>query len=230
MQNIPKIKICGITNFNDALEALRLGADSLGFVFYDKSKRGIIPQNAKDIIHALRNAQKKFSEEFLSVSGGIIITGVFVNEKQEALKSIVKDLNIDIVQLSGTESADYIEELNLNKNKILKAVHIKNEADIEKIYYYKNIGVNILLDTYAEKGIYGGTGLSFNLNLLKNLDLSKVIIAGGVGPDNIGYIMENARPYGFDISSKIEDYPGKKDYKKMSDFFDNFREALYEIS
>lgn len=230
MQNIPKIKICGITNLNDAREALKLGADSVGFVFYDKSKRGIIPIKAKEIIGTLRKAKKEFSKEFLSVNRDIIITGVFVNEKQEHLKAIVKDLNIDIVQLSGTESADYIEELNLNKNKILKAVHIKNEADIEKVYYYKNIGVNILLDTYAEGGSYGGTGLSFNLNLLKNLDLSSIMVAGGICSDNIANIMKIIRPYGFDLSSKIEDYPGKKDYEKMSSFFNNFRGALYEIS
>ncbi len=230
MQNIPKIKICGITNLNDAREALKLGADSLGFNFYGESKRGLTLVKAKEIIDALRKTQRESSREFLSVNRDIIITGVFVNEKQERLKAIVKDLDIDIIQLSGTEPVNYIEELDLNKNRVLKVVHIKGETDIEKVYFYKNTGVNILLDTYAGEGAYGGTGLSFNLDFLKDIDLSSIMIAGGIGPDNIANIMEIIKPYGFDLSSKIEDYPGKKDYAKMSRFFDNFRGVLYAIS
>lgn len=230
MQNIPKIKICGITNLDDAEEAVRLGADSIGFVFYDKSKRGIIPEKAKEITRALRKTKEKFSKEFLGVNRDIVIAGVFVDEEQEKIETIVNDLGIDIVQLSGAESTGYIEDLNLDKNSILKAVHIKDEASIEKVYYYKNAGVNILLDTYAGGGVYGGTGLPFDLNLIKNLDLSSVIIAGGIGPDNIKYITETVMPYGFDLSSKIEEFPGKKDYKKMSSFFDNFKGAVYETA
>ncbi len=230
MQNIPKIKICGITNLDDAAYASRLGADSLGFIFYDKSKRCMTPEYAKEIIDAVRKIKKKKHQGFLSFSGNVAITGVFVNEEQAILESIVKDLNIDVVQLSGTESVDYIKKLNLNKNKILKAIHIKNKADIESVYSYEKIGVNVLLDTYTEDGSYGGTGVSFDLNFLQDVDLGRMIIAGGIGPDNIAYIVKSVRPYGFDLSSKVENYPGKKDNKKMSDFFDNFREVLHEIS
>lgn len=230
MQNIPKIKICGITNIDDATYALRLGADSLGFIFYGRSKRYIIPEDAKVIIDSVRKIRGKRRRDFLSCSGNTTITGVFVNEKHELIESVVKDLNIDIIQLSGTESIDYIEKLNLNKNRILKAVHIKNKIDTEMVCHYKKIGINVLLDTYADDAAYGGTGVSFDLNLLRNINLEQLIIAGGIGPDNISYIMKNVRPYGFDLSSKVEDYPGKKDYKKMSDFFDNFKGALYEIS
>lgn len=230
MQNIPKIKICGITNLDDAFDAVKLGADSIGFIFYDKSKRGIIPKKAKEIIGALRKTEEKFSKEFLSVNRDIVIAGVFVNEEPEKIKAIVNDLGIDIVQLSGAESTGYIEDLNLDKNRIIKAVHMKNEADIEHVYYYKNAGVNILLDTYAGGGVYGGTGLPLNLNLIKNLDLSSIVIAGGIGPDNIKHIIKTVMPYGFDLSSKIEEFPGKKDYKKMSSFFDNFKGAVYETA
>lgn len=230
MQNVPKIKVCGITNFNDANEVFKSGADSLGFIFYNGSKRGITAEQAGGIIDSLRNSEKTALREFLSAKRNVIITGVFVNENPKRINAVVKDLNLDIIQLSGTESVNYIEELNLDRNKILKAVHIENEADIEEIYYYKDAGVNILLDTKGQEGSYGGTGMPFNLNILNGIDLTSIIIAGGIGPDNIGHIMKNVKPYGFDLSSKLEEYPGKKDYKRMKSFFDNFKEVLHEIS
>ena len=227
MSDIPKIKICGITNIDDAHNALELGADTLGFIFYKKSKRYISPETAKGIIKELRKTAGKNVKNFLSVKRNIIITGVFVNEDTEKIKKIARDIDIDIIQLSGNESLKYIEESGIDKNLILKAVHVKEEADLDMIYQYKKAGVNVLIDAFAGEGVYGGTGVQVNLNIMKNLNAGNLILAGGIGHDNIEYIIKFLKPYGIDLSSKIEDLPGKKNYDKMALFFKNLRRALY---
>ncbi|MHB1601282.1 MAG: phosphoribosylanthranilate isomerase [bacterium] len=227
MPDIPKIKICGITNVDDAYNALDLGADTIGFLFYEKSKRYVSPETAKGIIRELRKTAGKNKKNFLSVKRNIIITGVFVNEGSENIKKIVKDLDIDIIQLSGNESLNYIEESGIDKNIVLKAVHVKEEKDLEVIYLYKEAGVNVLIDAFGGEGVFGGTGISVNLNIMKNLNASNLILAGGIGQDNIEYIIKYLKPYGIDLSSKIEDLPGRKNYDKMALFFKNFRRASY---
>lgn len=224
MPYIPKIKICGITNIDDARNALAQGADALGLVFYEKSARFISASAAKSIIEELRKPGGKRLKNFLSVKRNVIITGVFANEEPEKIKSMVKALDIDIIQLSGTESLKHIEDIGIVPNRILKAVHLKEETDLEKIRYYKKAGVNILLDASGE-GSYGGTGIPIDLDMLKNINLNDIILAGGIGPGNIKYILKSVRPYGIDLSSKIEDLPGKKNYDKMALFFRNFKEA-----
>jgi phosphoribosylanthranilate isomerase len=230
MPNIPKVKICGITNIDDARNALEQGADTLGFIFYEKSARFVSPETAKPMIKELRESEKKQLKNFLSVKRNVIITGVFVNESSEKIRKTVKDLDIDIVQLSGTESLKYIEDLDIALNSILKAVHLKEEADLEKIYHYKEAGVNILLDAFEGKGAYGGTSTPINLNMLKNINMEDLILAGGIGHDNIEYILKSVKPYGIDLSSKIEDLPGRKNAAKMALFFKNLKGASYEIA
>lgn len=214
-----KVKICGITNIDDATAAIKLGADSLGFVFYDKSKRYIAPKDAKELIKEIRSNNYN-NKEFLSVTTNIPITGVFVNENLKQLDSITNETGIDIVQLSGDETPEYIKAIGYEK-KILKAVHIQKKEDISKIYLYEDIGVNILLDTFIKDGIYGGTGVEFNLDIIKNIDVADKIIAGGIGPANIKNIIDIIKPYGVDLSSKVERSAGRKDYDKMHKLFFN---------
>ncbi|MDA8158143.1 MAG: phosphoribosylanthranilate isomerase [Deltaproteobacteria bacterium] len=227
MPYIPKIKICGITNIDDAYNALNLGADTIGFIFYEKSKRYIPAETAKIIIKELRETAGKNLKNFLSFKRNIIITGVFVNENPEKIKKIARDVDIDIIQLSGNESLNYIEESGIDKNIILKAVHVKEEADLDIIYRYREAGVNVLVDAFVGEGEFGGTGVQINLDIMKNLNAGDLIIAGGIGHDNIELIIKSIKPYGIDLSSKIEDLPGKKNYDKMALFFKNFRRALY---
>lgn len=226
LYSIPKVKICGITNIDDARNALEQGADTVGFIFYEKSARFVSPETAKSIIKELRKSEKKQLKNFLSVQRNVIITGVFVNESPEKIRKTVQDLDIDIIQLSGAESLKYIKDLDIAVNLILKAVHLKEEEDLEKIYYYKESGVNILLDAFGGKGAYGGTGMSINLNMLKNINMKDLILAGGIGHDNIKYILKTVKPYGIDLSSKIEDLPGRKNAAKMALFFKNLKGAF----
>jgi phosphoribosylanthranilate isomerase len=230
MPTIPKIKICGITNIGDALNALEQGADTLGFIFYEKSSRYVRHETAKEIIAEVRKNAQKNIKNFLSVKRNVIITGVFVNEDPEKIKIKSKDLDIDIIQLSGDESLNYIEKSGIDKNIILKAIRLREESDLEKIYTYREAGVNVLIDSFADKGVFGGTGVPINLNILKKINVSDLILAGGISYDNISSIIKSVSPYGIDLSSKIEDSPGKKNYEKMSLFFKNLRRASYETA
>lgn len=218
-----KIKICGITNLEDAINAVELGADCLGFVFYKNSKRNIDIENAKKIIAEINNINLNSEKNFFETKEGVLTAGIFVDADLTDLDKIIRETGIDIIQLSGSETLDYIENLKKYgyERNIVKAVHINNESDIDRVHLYESSGVNILLDTYAGRGIYGGTGTVFDWNIIKSLDLSDKIIAGGVSPANINYINNNLKPYGVDLSSKIEKFPGKKDYNKMKLLFAN---------
>ena len=229
MADIPKIKICGLTNLADARNALVLGADTVGFIFYDKSPRYIRPEDAKFLIEDLRLSENSV-KKFLSAQRNVIATGVFVNEDPVKLREIVKDADIDIVQLSGNETLEYIDKLGIDKKFIIKAVHVKTKDDIDKIFLYKKADVNVLIDASAGGGKFGGTGIRVNTDLLNGLNMNDIILAGGIDETNVESIVKHLKPYGLDLSSKIESFPGKKNIDKMSLFFQNLRRAADEIA
>ena len=229
MADIPSVKICGLTNAADARQALRLGADAIGFIFYDKSPRYIRPEDAKFLIEDLRlseNAVKKF----LSAQRNVIVAGVFVNEDPLKLRKIIKDADIDLVQLSGNEPVEYIEKLGIDKKFIIKAVHVKTKDDVDKILLYKKAGVSVLIDASVDGGKFGGTGIRVSTDLLNGLNMNDIILAGGIDETNVESIVKSVKPYGLDLSSKIESFPGKKNIDKMSLFFQNLRRAADEIA
>jgi len=229
MSDIPSVKICGLTNAADARNALRLGADTIGFIFYDKSPRYIKPEKAKLLIEDLRFSEKTV-KKFLSVKRNVIVTGVFVNEDPLKLRKIIEYADIDIVQLSGNEPVEYIEKLGIDKKFIIKAVHVKNKGDADKIFLYKNVGVNVLIDAFANGGKFGGTGIRVSTDLLNGLNMNDIILAGGIDETNVESIVKSVKPYGLDLSSKIESFPGKKNIDKMILFFKNLRRAADEIA
>ena len=197
-----KVKICGITNYEDAVNATKLGADYLGFNFYRYSSRYISASKAKNITEKLPKNIKK--------------VGVFVNEDINKIKNAVDFCNIDIVQLSGDEDADFI--LNLKKipnKKIIKSFRIKNEKDIKKINHFKID--YIMLDSF-KKEFYGGTGVTFDWKLAKYIDKKRLFLSGGLKPSNVKLAIDKIKPYAVDVCSSIESYPGKKDFEKMKEF------------
>lgn len=199
-----RIKICGITNLKDALVAVELGADALGFVFAESPRR-IGPEVASQIIRSL--------PPFITV------VGLFVDERAEVVREIMKECRLDALQFHGNESPDYCK---LFPRKMIKAFRIKDEETLKTISSYK---VNAyLLDAYVE-GMAGGTGETFNWNLA--IEAKKIgppiILAGGLGPDNVVEAVRKVRPYGVDVSSQIEKAPGKKDHKKMRAFIEAVR-------
>jgi len=199
-----KIKICGITNYDDANQCVELGADAIGFIFYKRSKRYVKP----DIVENIINQLPPF----------IMKVGVFVNEDPNFINKIAGKIKLNMVQLHGDETPDYVNKINL---PIIKAFRINEEFNFEKLKEYKRC--SFLFDSFDNKK-YGGTGIKFNWEKIPNDLKSKIILAGGVSLDNLEHINNNIMPYGIDISSSVEISPGKKDHNKLNQIFEKLDE------
>lgn len=193
-----KVKICGITNHEDASEAVRLGTDALGFIFAP-SPRQIVPELARDII--------------LDLPPFVQAVGVFVNEELSAIRDKVAYCGLDIVQLHGDEPPKFCREL---MPRTLKAFRIKDTSSLSQIGAYRGTVKALLLDTY-QKGLKGGTGKTFDWGLAVKAGKfgMPIILSGGLGPSNIEAAILTVKPYAVDMSSTIEARPGKKDHALM---------------
>ncbi len=197
-----RVKVCGITNLDDALLCEKEGADALGFIFYRQSKRSILPDEAEKII-------KKLSPFTAKV-------GVFVNEDIRVINQIIEKTKINVVQLHGDEDKNYCMEIEL---PVIKSFRIKENFDFGSIYKYKN--VDFLFDAYSENN-FGGTGKTFNWGLIPAEIKNKIILSGGISEENIEEIFRKVTPSAVDLSSSLESKPGKKDAEKVKSFFKKF--------
>ena len=199
-----KIKICGITNYEDAQNALDLGAGFLGLNFYSKSPRYVVYKKAHDIISKL--------------NGKAGIVGVFVNENIDKLKEISEHCNLDLIQLSGDEDCQYVDKLrNSIKQKIIKAFRIKNKINDNLINSFNSD--YIMLDSFKD-GFHGGTGEKFDLSSVSGADNRKLFLAGGLTDANVKEAIKKLNPFAVDVCSSIESKPGKNDYGKMKKFIE----------
>ena len=191
-----RVKICGITNLEDALAAAEFGADALGFVFAESPRR-IDPERAAEIVRSLPPF--------------ITSVGLFVNESPDVVGNIVKECRLDALQFHGNESPGYCRQFMIKR---IKAFRIGDENGLRVIPHYRVDAY--LLDTYVE-GVPGGTGKCFDWDLaLRAKGFGKpVILAGGLTPHNVAEAVRKVDPYGVDVSTGIEVKPGKKDHKKM---------------
>ena len=202
-----RVKICGITNLEDALTAVEAGADALGFVFYAASPRHIFPEQATRIISQL--------PPFVQT------VGLFVNEEATAVNEVAALCRLDLVQLHGDESADYCQQIS---RRVLKAFRVRSLTCLDPIKDYRVAGY--LLDTFSPS-FYGGTGTSFNWEIATEAVKrhQRIILAGGLTPDNVAEAIRQVGPYGVDVSSGVEAGPGKKDREKVREFIRNAKEA-----
>jgi len=201
---VVKVKICGITNYRDAIAAVDMGADLLGFNFYPKSPRYIPPEKAAKIISRL--------PAFVNV------VGVFVNTSFEQIEDTVNQCQLNWIQLHGDESPEFCQSfLSLNVRTI-KALRVKDQSDIQQADNYFTDAV--LLDAFDPKK-YGGTGLTFDWNIVGHM-VKRIFLAGGINPDNAASAVALG-VYGIDVCSGIEARPGKKDHRKMKKLFENIR-------
>jgi phosphoribosylanthranilate isomerase len=197
-----KVKICGITNLDDAIAAVDCGADALGFVFFAGSPRYISHEKVREII-------KKLPSFTTTV-------GVFVNEKIEEIEKIIALTGIDVIQLHGNEPP---EMCNISR-RIIKAIRVKSLESLDPLRNYKDTVSAFLLDTFTPD-IFGGTGQVFNWDIaLEAKQFGRIILAGGLTPDNIAEAVRHVRPYGVDVSSGVELEKGEKDHKKMKLFIE----------
>ncbi len=197
-----RIKICGITNKDDALLAVQLGASALGFIFYKKSPRYVSAYKVRKIIEDLPPF--------------VVPVGVFVNQKEGAVKDIVDFCGITTIQLHGDETAAYCQRFS--RCKTIKAFRWKEGFDWNILAEYKTVSA-YLFDTYQEEQ-YGGSGKTFNWDFLKGKKLDKpIILAGGINPKNVSAAIETVNPYAIDVSSGVEQSPGKKDPQLLQELF-----------
>jgi phosphoribosylanthranilate isomerase len=190
-----KVKICGITNLEDASIAVELGADALGFIFAPSPRR-IAPQTAREIIRAVPPFVKT--------------VGVFVNEAPATIREVMQHCGLDLVQLHGDESPAFCDEL---MPYTIKALRIKDESSLQTSQPYHGKVRALLLDTYSKEKA-GGTGKTFDWNLaikIKKMGIP-IILSGGLGPSNIDLAIHTVRPYAVDVNSGVEKCPGKKSH------------------
>ncbi|MBM4301354.1 MAG: phosphoribosylanthranilate isomerase [Deltaproteobacteria bacterium] len=197
-----RIKICGITNLEDALLAAELGADALGFIFYPKSPRKVAPETAREIIARLPPF--------------VASVGVFVDEEAAVVQELAASLGLDWVQLHGQESPDYCLSLG---RRVIKGFRIKDGTSLKDLALYRGAVQAFLLDTY-KPGQVGGTGESFDWHLaLEAKPYGRIILAGGLNAENVAQAIATALPAAVDAASGTEAAPGKKDPDKLRAFF-----------
>jgi phosphoribosylanthranilate isomerase len=196
-----KVKICGFTNYDDAMAAADMGADMLGFNFYPKSPRYIKPADAAKIINKL--------------PAYVDLVGLFVNDTFKHIEQTIDECRLDWVQFHGDEPPDYCEQFGTLNVRTMKALRVKNASDIKLAEEYFTDA--ILLDAFDPKK-YGGTGLVFDWNIIGNIS-KRVFLAGGINSENINKALELGI-YGIDVCSGVESKPGKKDHAKMRKLFD----------
>jgi len=214
-----KVKICGITNLEDALLSAKFGADALGFNFYEKSPRYISPEKARGI-------SEQLPAEVLKV-------GVFVNDSLDKIIEIAETAKLDAIQLHGEETPEFVREIKAKTNlEIIKAFRVSLEFKAEDVLKYEVDAV--LLDAYSSKE-HGGTGETFDWEIAKKVQeiFPKMYLAGGLSETNIIDAVKIILPYSVDICSSIEKQKGKKDQAKINRFMQkvkNFEKINWEIS
>jgi len=192
------IKICGITEVDDAVKIAELGVNALGFIFYLKSRRYISPDKAKEII--------KHLPPFINT------VGVFVNEKKESVIDVLNRCPIDILQFHGDETPEYCGQFN---KRFIKAFRVNEDFSFD--VFLKFPASAFLLDSLVT-GEYGGTGVVFDWDIaVKAKKYGKIILSGGLNQENLSSAVAKVNPYGVDISSGVEIEPGKKDIGKVKE-------------
>lgn len=201
-----RVKFCGITEIDDAAEAVRLGAWAIGLIHFHGSPRNVDPAAAAAIAAAFRRKCE--------------VVGVFVNPTLDEVAQAAENADLTMVQLNGAEGASFCAEVKRRTGlKVAKAVHVASAADIHGAEAFRT---DFHLFDRRTKGAWGGTGRSFDWELLRD-HRSEVpaILAGGLRPDNVAAAIATTRPYAVDVASGVELEPGRKDHAAMTAFFEN---------
>lgn len=202
------VKICGITNLDDALMAVRFKADMIGLNFYPQSPRFVDTARAKYIAGNMPNDTRT--------------VGVFVNYAAEKVVEIASEVGLDMIQLHGDETQAYIDRAKSITNlPILKAIRVQNGGTIAEF-----VVDGVLLDAFS-RGEYGGTGITFDWEVAAEYKerYPVLFLAGGLSPENVAEAVRRVRPYAVDVASGVELAKGKKDPEKMESFIRNAKQV-----
>lgn len=201
-----RVKICGITRRQDAEYAAKIGVDAIGLVFYEPSPRYVSAQQAQQIIQQL--------PPFLTT------VGLFVNAEPDFVRQCLSQVSLDVLQFHGDESAGYCEQFS---KPYLKALRMREETDLQiEAERYRSASA-LLLDSY-QPGIPGGTGMTFDWSMIKQIEMP-IILAGGLDVSNVAEAINTVRPYGVDVSGGVESAKGIKNNDKMNAFVQEVRDV-----
>ena len=195
-----RVKICGITRFEDALAAIKAGADALGFVFYPPSPRDIDVAQARRIVAQL--------PPFVTT------VALFVNADRDTIAEVVQQVKIDLLQFHGNECPDYCAA---HGRPWIKAIRMKDDVDLRKASNDYHQASALLLDAY-KPGVPGGTGDSFDWERIPEKLAQRIVLAGGLTPENVAEAVRRVHPYAVDVSGGVEAVKGIKDQQKIKQF------------
>ncbi|WP_457568990.1 phosphoribosylanthranilate isomerase [Desulfurobacterium sp.] len=199
-----KVKVCGITNLEDAMAAINAGADAVGFIMFKGSKRYISPLEVRHITKELPPFVTK--------------VGVFVNEDRASVLEILSYAGLDFAQLHGDETPDYCRYIG--EKRVIKVFRFNSVEEVDRIKNYEDVASAILLDTFSKEN-FGGTGKTFDWNIAKKAkEISKLplILSGGLNIENVSEAIKTVNPYAVDVCSGVELHPGKKDEETVKRF------------
>lgn len=202
-----RVKICGITREQDALDAVHLGADAIGLVFYPPSPRAVTVEQALGIVRKL--------PPFVTV------VGLFVNASQREISAVIERVRIDLLQFHGDESP---EQCTGHGRPWIKAVRMRKDIDLCEIKTHYAEASALLLDTY-QPGKPGGTGAVFDWHKIPVNLRSSIVLAGGLSPENVGIAIQQVSPYAVDVSGGVEQEKGIKDINKIAAFMCGVKSA-----
>ena len=195
-----RVKICGITRLEDALDAVAQGADAIGLVFYEGSPRNVTISQAAEIVNQI--------PAFVST------VGLFVNAESSFIREVISKVKLDLLQFHGDETAS---ECAAFSHPFIKAIRVKSDTNLVQYAEDFSAAKALLLDTYAE-GVAGGTGQVFDWNLIPKELAKPVILAGGLTADNVALAISQVKPYAVDVSGGVEASKGIKDVAKIAAF------------
>lgn len=201
-----RIKMCGMTREADVEAGIAQGLDALGFIFYEKSPRNVSPDFVRSVV--------------AKMPPFVDCVGVFVDRDRREVEEIIGYCGLSHAQLHGKENPKYCERVErfASPCRVIKAFRVHADSKSTDFFPYNDVVHGYLLDTYV-KGNAGGTGETFDWNIIGNLDLQRsMILAGGLSPDNIEEAIASVHPFGVDVNSGVEIEPGIKDHEKLDEF------------
>ncbi|WP_298447270.1 phosphoribosylanthranilate isomerase [uncultured Marinobacter sp.] len=195
-----RVKICGLTRAEDVLAAVSEGADAIGFVFYEPSPRAVTIEQAEVLA--------RYVPAFVSV------VGLFVNPQKEQVREVLSRVPLDLLQFHGDETSEFCEQFD---RRWVKAIRVQRAGQIEQAFNDYKRASGLLVDAW-DPDRYGGTGHSFNWDLIPPERALPLILAGGLSSDNVSGAVEKVRPWAVDVSGGVEKSKGIKDIEKITEF------------